>query len=80
MAAMIIQLLISEIPKGLLKTEREVLASVHYLNPWISLLPWLGIVGLSSFCSARYRCCAESVKPKPQGWKKEPKKKLLAGH
>ena len=39
MAAMIIQLLISEIPKGLLKTEREVLASVHYLNPWISLYP-----------------------------------------
>lgn len=39
MAAMIVQLLISEISKGLPKTGREVFALIHCLIPWISLYP-----------------------------------------
>lgn len=45
MAAMILQLLILEIPKGLLKTDREVLTLMHCLNPWISMYPSSDVLG-----------------------------------
>ena len=76
MAAMIIQLLISEIPKGLLKTEREALASVHCLSPWISLYPGSESLGYLLSALLGTDVAQKALSHNHRAEKKEPKKSL----